>query len=55
MEDVIDTYQHPADGSNPVMCVDETSKQHIKETRHPIPMVEGSPQRFQVQMRHLDC
>ena len=46
MEDVLDTYQQPEDATNPVVCVDETSKQHIQETRHPIPMVEGSPQRY---------
>ena len=46
MEDVLDTYQQPEDTCNPIVCVDETSKQHIKETREPIPMVEGSPQRY---------
>ena len=46
MEDVLDTYQQPEDASNPVVCVDETSKQHIKETRQPLPIVEGSPQRY---------
>ena len=46
MEDVLDTYQHPEDACKPVVCVDETSKQHIKETRQPLPIVEGSPQRY---------
>ena len=46
MEDVLDIYQRPQDGTNPVVCVDETSKQHIKETRKPLPMVEGSPCRY---------
>ena len=46
MEDVLDIYQRPQDATNPVVCVDETSKQHIKETRKPLPMVEGSPLRY---------
>ena len=46
MEDVLEVYQRPQDTTNPVVCVDETSKQHIKETREPLPMVEGSPERY---------
>ena len=46
MEDVLDIYQRPQDAKNPIVCVDETSKQHIKETRTPLPMVEGSPLRY---------
>ena len=32
--------------TNPVVCVDETSKQHIKETRHPLAMACGIPSRY---------
>ena len=46
MEDVLEIYQRPQNATNPVVCVDETSKQHIKETRKPLPMVEGSPCRY---------
>ncbi len=46
MEDVLEIYQRPQDTTNPVVCVDETSKQHIKETRKPLPMVEGAPGRY---------
>ena len=46
MEDVLEIYQRPEDATNPVVCVDETSKQHIKETRQPLPIVEGSPRRY---------
>ncbi len=46
MEDVLEVYQRPQDTKNPVVCVDETSKQHIKETRSPLPMVEGAPLRY---------
>ena len=46
MEDVLDLYQHPKDTVNPLVCVDETSKQHLKETRQPLPVIEGSPSRY---------
>ena len=39
MEDVLDVYQRPYDPINPVVCIDETNKQLIKETR--IPCVSG--------------
>jgi len=35
MEDVLDVYQRPYDPLNPVICIDETNKQLIKETRLP--------------------
>lgn len=37
MEDVLEVYQRPHDPVRPVVCVDETLKQLIKETRRPIP------------------
>ena len=37
MEDVLEVYQRPYDPKRPVVCMDELSKQFIKETRHPIP------------------
>ena len=46
MEDVLDIYHLPQDATNPVVCVDETSKQHIQEIRKPLPMDEGSPLRY---------
>ena len=33
MEDVLDVYQRPYDPINPVICIDETNRQLIKETR----------------------
>ena len=33
MEDVLEVYQRPYDPLNPVVCIDETNKQLIKETR----------------------
>ena len=46
MEDVLEIYHRPEVATNPVVCVDETSKQHIKETRQPLPLVAGSPRRY---------
>jgi len=37
MEDVLETYQKPRDPDRPLVCLDETSKQLIIETRMPIP------------------
>ena len=36
MENVLEVYQRPYDPKNPVVCMDETSKQLVKETRAPI-------------------
>jgi hypothetical protein len=41
MEDVLEVYQRPHDPQRPVVCLDETSKQLIKETRAPIPVRPG--------------
>ena len=45
MEDVLDTYQRPRDPDRPLVCLDETSKQLIVETRAPIPPKPGRPAR----------
>src|SRR5271157_1035160 len=41
MEDVLDTYQKPRDSDRPLVCLDESSKQLIVETRAPIPARPG--------------
>ena len=41
MEDVLEVYQRPHDPQCPVVCLDETSKQLIAETRAPIPAAPG--------------
>lgn len=46
MEDVLDLYAEPHDPARPVVCFDETSKQLVAETRTPLPMEPGSPERF---------
>ena len=45
MEDVLEVYQRPHDPEYPVVCVDETSKQLISETRVPIKAKPGQPAR----------
>jgi DDE superfamily endonuclease len=45
MEDVLETYQRPRDADRPLVCLDETSKQLIAETRAPIPAKSGQPAR----------
>jgi hypothetical protein len=45
MEDVLEVYQRPRDPDRPVVCLDETTKQLIKETRLPIPPRPGQPAR----------
>ncbi len=45
MEDVLAVYQRPHDPTCPVVCLDETSKQLISETRAPIPAKPGRPAR----------
>ena len=45
MEDVLEVYQRPRDPLRPVVCLDETSKQMIRETRAPIPMKPGREKR----------
>ena len=46
MEDVLAVYTRPRDPDCPLVCLDETSKQLIAETRVPIPMKPGRPARF---------
>jgi hypothetical protein len=45
MEDVLEVYQRPRDPDQPLICIDETSKQMIIETREPIPAEPGKPKR----------
>jgi hypothetical protein len=45
MEDVLEVYQRPHDPACPVVCLDETSKQLVAETRIPIALKTGRPAR----------
>ena len=54
MEDVLAVYTRPHDPERVLVCLDETSKQLIAETRVPIPMKpDGGPYRLRVRaQRH---
>ena len=45
MERVLDVYKRPYDSKFPVVCMDESPKQLIRETRQPIPAAPGRPAR----------
>ena len=45
MEDVLAVYTRPHDPDMPLVCLDETSKQLIAETRAPVQMKPGRPAR----------
>jgi len=46
MEDVLEVYKRPRDPLRPLACLDEASKQLLRETRIPLPMGPGQPERF---------
>ena len=46
MEDVLDLYAEPYDPQRPKVNFDETSKQLIAETRQPLKVKVGQPQRY---------
>ena len=41
MEDVLDVYHRPYDPDRPLICLDETSRQVLAETRPPLPAAPG--------------
>jgi hypothetical protein len=45
MERVLDVYKRPYDAGRPVVCMDESPRQMIRETRKPIPAAPGRPER----------
>ncbi len=45
MEDVLDVYKRPFDPRFPQVCMDEVSKQLLRDTRAPVPMEPGKPER----------
>ena len=46
MEDILTLYQQDYDKQYPVVCMDESSKQHLKDVRKALPMEPGKPERF---------
>jgi len=56
MERVLDVYKRPYDSRFPVICMDESPKQLIGETRKPLPTKPGRVQRFDYEyVRHGMC
>ena len=47
MEDVLAVYTRPRDLDIPLVCLDETSKQLIAETRAPTKMKAGRPAEYE--------
>ena len=45
MEDVLDVYQRPYDDTHPLIGMDETSKQLVREVRSPLPSQPGKPEK----------
>jgi hypothetical protein len=46
MEDVLEVYQQPLDPKRPLVCMDEMSKQLLADSRPPLPMQPGKPERY---------
>ena len=46
MENVLDVYKRPYDQKRPVVCMDESPKQMIEETKTPIEAKPGSVEKF---------
>lgn len=46
MEDVLDIYHRPSVPENPLVCMDESSKQPVMETRKPIEAEPGQIERY---------
>ena len=51
MEDVLEVYKRPYESSQPVVCMDEISKQLVSETRQPLPAQPGQAQRYDYEYR----
>ncbi len=53
MEQVLDVYHRPYDPDCPVVCMDETPRQLIGETREPLPASAGQPRRVDYEYRRM--
>ena len=51
MENVLQVYTRPYDAAHPVICMDETTKQCVHETRTPQPAIPGHPARYDAEYR----
>jgi hypothetical protein len=46
MEDILDVYQRAYDATHLLVCMDESSKQQLKEVRQPLPAKPGSVEKY---------
>lgn len=46
MEATLEVYKRPYNPKYPVVCMDESSKQLVREVRSPISLQEGAPERY---------
>ena len=46
MENTLELYHRPYDAQQPVVCMDETTKQLTQEVFEPLPAMTGQPERF---------
>ena len=51
MEDVLAVYKQAYDPKNPVVCMDESSKQHTQDVRESLPLESGKPVRYDTEYR----
>ena len=51
MEDVLEVYHRPHDSSQPLVCLDEASKQLLAETRKALGVEPGKPKRIDAEYR----
>jgi hypothetical protein len=51
MEDILDVYQRPYNPLRPMVCIDETNKQLVKQTR--LPCASGQPQRVDYEYERM--
>lgn len=49
MEDLLEVYCGEYDDQNPLICMDEASKQLVAEVRSPIPLQPGEPKKYDAQ------
>jgi len=45
LEDILEVYQQPYDPKRPVVCLDEMPKQLLRDSREPLPMQSGNPEK----------
>lgn len=46
MEDILDVYKRPYDAKRPLVCLDESSKQHTREVRPSLPLEPGKAEKL---------